>query len=65
MFGVRGLVERLRLFGRNRVPLGLKVLGLAMYFQISSLRRAARVLSEYCAFLRLLFGSGLLSLGKG
>jgi len=34
MFGVRGLVERLRLFGRNRVPLGLKVLGLAMYFQV-------------------------------
>jgi len=49
MFSVRGLVERLRLFGRNRVPLGLKVLGLAMYFQISSLRRAARVLFEYCS----------------
>jgi hypothetical protein len=47
MFGVRGLVGRLRLFERNRVPLGLKVLGLAI-FQISSLRRAARVLSEYC-----------------
>ncbi|MEM3718987.1 MAG: hypothetical protein QXD45_03045, partial [Candidatus Bathyarchaeia archaeon] len=48
MFSVRGLVERLRLFERNKVPLGLKVLGLAMYFQISSLRRAARVLSEFC-----------------
>ena len=42
------MVERLRLFERNRVPFGLKVLGLAMYFQISSLRRTARVLSEYC-----------------
>ncbi|MEM3551529.1 MAG: DDE-type integrase/transposase/recombinase [Candidatus Bathyarchaeia archaeon] len=41
-------MERLRLFERNKVPLGLKVLGLAMYFQISSLRRAARVLSEFC-----------------
>lgn len=48
MFSVRDLVERLRLFERNRVPLGFKVLGLAMYFQISSLRRAARVLSECC-----------------
>ncbi|MEM3666529.1 MAG: DDE-type integrase/transposase/recombinase [Candidatus Bathyarchaeia archaeon] len=41
-------MERLRLFERNKVPLGLKVLGLAMYFQISSLRRVARVLSEFC-----------------
>jgi len=41
------LVKRLRLFERNKVPLGFKVLGLAMYFQISSLRRTARVLSEY------------------
>jgi transposase-like protein len=48
MFSVRGLVERLGLFERNKVPLGLKVLGLAMYFQTSSLRRTARVLSEYC-----------------
>ena len=47
MFSVRGLVEQLKLFERNKVPFGLKVLGLAMYFQISSLRRTARVLSEY------------------
>ncbi|MEM2498187.1 MAG: hypothetical protein QXQ28_02020 [Candidatus Nezhaarchaeales archaeon] len=43
------MVDRLRLFEGNRVPLGLKVLGLAVYFQILSLRRAARVLSEYCS----------------
>ncbi len=48
MFSVKGLVKRPGLSERNRVPLGFKVLGLAMYFQISSLRRAARVLSEYC-----------------
>jgi len=36
------------LFERNRVPFGFVVLGLAMYFQISSLRRTAKVLSEYC-----------------
>ena len=48
MFSVRGLVERVRLFERNRVPLSFKVLGLAMYFQVSSFRRTARVLSEFC-----------------
>jgi len=48
MFSVRGLVEKLRLFERNKVPWNLKVLGLAMYFQTSSLRRTARVLSEHC-----------------
>jgi len=49
MFSVRGLVERLRLFERNKVPLGLKVLGLALHFQTSSLRRTAKVLSEFCS----------------
>ncbi|MGB9727775.1 MAG: hypothetical protein ACPLZF_05135 [Nitrososphaeria archaeon] len=34
------------MFERNRVPLELKVLGLAFYIQMSSLRRAARMLSE-------------------
>jgi len=53
MFSVRSLVGRLRLFERNRVPLGLRVLGLAMYFQISSLRRTARVLSEYCSVSKI------------
>jgi len=48
MFGVRALVERLRLFERNKVPWNLKVLGLAVYLQTSSLRRTARVLSEFC-----------------
>lgn len=48
MFSVKVLVERLRLFERNKVPWNLKVLGLAMYFQTSSLRRTARVLSEFC-----------------
>jgi putative transposase len=33
-------------FERNRVLLGLKILGLAFYIQLSSLRRAARALSE-------------------
>jgi hypothetical protein len=34
------------LFERNKVSLELKVLGLAFYVQLPSLRRAARALSE-------------------
>jgi putative transposase len=46
MLSIRSLVERLDVFERNKVPLDLKVLGLAFYIQLSSLRRAARALSE-------------------
>jgi len=46
VFGARGFVERFHLFERSRVPLDLKVLGLAFYIQVSSLRRTARALSE-------------------
>jgi len=38
MFCVRGLVEGLGLFEGNRVPLELKILGIAFYIQMSSLR---------------------------
>jgi len=40
------LVEELGVFEGNRVPLELKILGLAFYIQLSSLRRVARALSE-------------------
>ena len=46
MLSIKSLVEELGVFERNRVPLELKVLGLAFYIQLSSLRRAARALSE-------------------
>jgi len=46
MLSIKSLVERLGVFERNKVPLDLKVLGLAFYVQLSSLRRAARALSE-------------------
>jgi putative transposase len=46
MLGIRSLVEGLGVFERNKVPLELKILGLAFYIQLSSLRRAARALSE-------------------
>jgi hypothetical protein len=39
MLSVRSLVKRLDVFERNKIPLDLKVLGLAFYIQLSSLRR--------------------------
>jgi hypothetical protein len=46
MLSIGSLVEGLGVFERNRVPLELKILGLAFYIQLSSLRRAAKALSE-------------------
>ena len=46
MLTIRFLVENLNLFERNKIPLALKILGLALYIQLSSLRRAAKALSE-------------------
>jgi len=46
MLSIKSLVESLGVFERNKVPLELKILGLAFYIQLSSLRRAARALSE-------------------
>jgi len=63
MLSIRSLVESLGVFERNRVPLELKILGLAFYIQLSSLRRAARALLRFIGSLRQLFGSGLGSLG--
>jgi len=40
------LVDGLGVFEGNKVPVELKVLGLVFYIQLSSLRRAARALSE-------------------
>jgi len=46
MLGIKSLVKKLDVFERNKVPFELKVLGLAFYVQLCSLRRAARALSE-------------------
>ena len=59
MFGVRGFVERFHPFERNRVPLDFKVLGLAFYIQVSSLRRTARAHLSVGGFRRQLFGGGV------
>jgi len=42
MLSIKSLIERLGVFERNKVLLELKILGLASYVQLSSLRRAAR-----------------------
>jgi hypothetical protein len=46
MLSIRALVDGLGVFEGNKVPLELEVMGLAFYIQLSSLRRAARILSE-------------------
>jgi hypothetical protein len=46
MLDIRSLVEELGVFEGNKVPVELKILGLAFYIQLSSLRRVARALSE-------------------
>ena len=46
MLSIKSLVESLGVFERNKVPLELKILGLAFYIQLSSLRRATKALSE-------------------
>ncbi len=43
---IRDLVKELRIFERNKVPEEIKILGVAIYFQTSSFRRTARILSE-------------------
>ena len=43
---VTGILDDLNLFERNKVPKEVKYLGIAMYFQTSSLRKTAKVLSE-------------------
>ena len=43
---IRELVKELKIFEKNEVPEGIKILGIAIYFQTSSFRRTARILSE-------------------
>ena len=43
---IKEIVEELKVFERNKVPLEIKILGIATYIQTSSTRRSARILSE-------------------
>ena len=44
---IRNLIKELRIFERNKVPEDIKILGIAIYFQTSSYRRTAKILSEF------------------
>jgi len=46
MLKVKEIVEELKIFERNKIPIEIKVLGIATYIQTSSVRRTARILSE-------------------
>ena len=46
MLKVKEIVKELKIFERNKVPLEVKMLGIATYIQTSSVRRTARILSE-------------------
>lgn len=46
MQSVKEIVKELKVFERNKVPLEVKVPGIAIYIQTSSVRRTARILSE-------------------
>ncbi|MDF2955707.1 MAG: Transposase [Candidatus Alkanophagales archaeon MCA70_species_2] len=46
MHGVRGIVEELKVFERNKVPPPFELRSGATYIQTSSVRRTARNLSE-------------------
>ena len=43
---IKEIVKGLRIFERNKVPLEIKILGIAIYVQTSSVRRTAKILSE-------------------
>ena len=62
MLGIKSLVEELGVFERNRVPLELKVLGLAFSFQ--ALGGLLGLFPRSIGFLRQLFGSGLGNLAR-
>ena len=38
------IVKGLKIFKRNKVPLEIKILGIAIYIQTSSVRKTARIL---------------------
>ncbi len=46
MKSVKEVVKELKVFERNKVPLEVKILGIATYIQTSSVRRTAKILSE-------------------
>ena len=50
---LRELVEVLRLFDRVKTPTEIRHLGIAIYIQTSSVRRTAKILSEFHSVSKL------------
>ena len=46
MQSIKEIVKELKLFERNKVPLEIKILGIAIYIQTSSVRRTPKILSD-------------------
>jgi len=46
MLSIKEIVKELKVFERNKVPLEVKIFGIATYIQTLSIRRTARILSE-------------------
>ena len=46
MIRVKEIVKELKVFERNKIPLEIKILGIATYIQTSSVRKTAKILSE-------------------
>jgi len=47
MIKVKEILKELKLFERNKIPLEIKILGVAIYIQTSSVRKTAKILSEF------------------
>jgi len=47
MVRVKEVVKELGVFERNKIPLEIKILGIAIYIQTSSVRKTAKILSEF------------------
>ncbi len=56
MKSVKEIVKELKVFERDKIPLEIKILGIATYVQTSSTRRTAKILSFL--FLTTQFTSG-------
>ena len=48
----KGNCKELKVFERNKIPLEVKIFGIATYIQTSSVRRIARILSELYSVLK-------------
>ena len=47
MVSVKEIVRKMKIFERNKVPLEIKIMGIAIYIQTSSIRRTAKIISEF------------------